>query len=537
METLPGACAFSDDLELVDPVWFVREVKRHPQFLEPLRAAAAELLHDTGREREPGDWVLLYFAYVCSRATRVQRFCADSRSSSIWAEAGFGDWVPSYQTVWLRFDEMEKCGFADAMRAAGDLTVQHAVRHEDRIGRDTAADATSYAAHARLVHCCPNRKECRKLPRFPQVLNDANGDVVEKQRHRDAQEAPEDVEGGKLDTRLRKLPANDPRRALLPEGPRYYLRHGHVYKSLDATAGARAYDKEFWLGGLTMANVDIFVGVPLAVKAIAADESEAKNYDDLLERTRSATGRYPDRACGDRGYSFASVFEHNSKLGIASAFPWRKPNGSVKSREETDRDEFDRHGIPRCRHCGGPGTLKGAGLGFHLPRGEPVLRFKCKLDLTADCKRTQQISCSVEPRILVPLSRLTEQYNALRKAGKTMERVWRHWRDRYNVAGKNVDSRTFRRQSRECQELRAQTARFIEWVRVLVRHGWVGSHRRRNDNEPSKVDGAKRLLNILRARDRHAVDLPYGRYAIAAGFAPDPDPPPGGVGPPQASPA
>jgi len=321
----------------------------------------------------------------------------------VWREAGFGDWLPSYQTVWLRFDELERCGFAAAMRAAADLTIQHACRHEDRIGRDISVDATSYAAHARLVHCCPDREECRRRSRFPQVLNAANGETVEKRRHRDAKRAPEEVEGGELDNRLRQLPDDDPRRDALPEGPRYYLQQGHVYRSLDATAGARMYeDKDFWLGGLLMASVDVFMGAPLAVNPIAADQSEALNYEGLLERTRSATGRMPDRATGDRAYSFRSVFELNSTLGIASVFPWRKPNGSVTSREEVDRDEFDRHGIPRCRHCGGPGTLKGAGLGFHQPRGEPVLRFRCKLGLTAGCNAIQQISCSIDPRTLVP---------------------------------------------------------------------------------------------------------------------------------------
>ena len=83
--------------------------------------------------------------------------------------------------------------------------------------------------------------------------------------------------------------------------------------------------------------------------------------------------------------------------------------------------------------------------------------------------------------MLIPLNRLTEQYNALRVTGKTMERVWRHWRDRYNVAGKNLESRTFRRQSQLCQELRGETARLIEWVRVLLREGWLGGTRRSVD--------------------------------------------------------
>jgi len=206
-------------------------------------------------------------------------------------------------------------------------------------------------------------------------------------------------------------------------------------------------------------------------------------------------------------------------------FPWRRPNGSIKTRGEADRDEYDRHGIPRCRHCGGPGDLTGPGLGFHLPGDKPVLRFRCQLNLTPECKGQQQIACSTEPRLLIPLSRLSEPYNALRVAGKNMERLWRHWRDRYAVAGKNIDARTLRRQSLPCQELRAEAARLIEWFRVLLREGWLGSRRRSAETDPTSISGEKRLSSILAARDRHGVNLPYGRYAVAAGFAAGPDPP------------
>ncbi len=422
------------------------------------------------------------------------------------------------------------------MRASADLAVQQAKRHEDRIGRDIACDATSYAANARLVHCCPDREACRERPRFPKVLRAANGEAVEKHRHKTAKETEDATsEGGELDNRLRPLLDEDPRRDDLPDGPRYWVQHGHIYRSLDATAGARSYDGEFWLGGLLMAAVDVFIGAPLAVRPMAADRAESQAYPELLERVREATGAYPDRVAGDRGYSVASVFLHNSERGIASAFPWRKPNGSVTAREDTDRDEFDRHGVPRCRHCGGPGDLTAAGLGFHITsRPEPVLRFRCMLGLTPDCAKQQQLSCSVEPRMLIPLSRLTEPYNALRRVGKSMERVWGDWRARYGVAGKNAETRTTRRHSELCQELRAEGARLIEWCRILLRQGWLGSHRHRNTREPKDVSGARRLGNILRARERHGLNLPYGAYAVEAGFAPDRAPPPAdSTGPPD----
>ena len=372
VETVPGACAFSDDPEAADPVWLLRELKKHPQFLKPLTEKAKEYQHESvGRDREEGDYGLLYLAYVFVGETRLQRFMTRWQSSDIWKEAGFSTtWRPSYQTLWLRFDELERTDFAGAMREAGNLAVRAAKRHDHAIGRDVSTDATSYQAHARLKHCCPPEHEaCATLPRVPQLLTITDDSTVEVRRHKDAQEAPEDIDGGELDNRLRELPATDSRRPLLPKGPRYYLQNGHVFRSLDATAGGRMYeDKEFWLGGLLMAAADVRRGPPVALNPIAADEAEASHYELLIERVREAAGSYPDRVTGDRGYSTKDVFAFNTKRGIASVFPWRRSGSGPKERADVDCDEFDRHGIPRCRHCERTGRARRRGPRLSPPR-------------------------------------------------------------------------------------------------------------------------------------------------------------------------
>jgi len=126
----------------------------------------------------------------------------------------------------------------------------------------------------------------------------------------------------------------------------------------------------------------------------------------------------------------------------------------------------------------------------------------------------------------VPLSRLTEPYHAMHIAGKNLERVWNHWRQRYRVAGKAPDTRTRRRLSISCQEARSQAARFIDWFRILLRNGWLGTHRQLNNGQEKIISGARRLQNILTARRRHGLALPYGPAAFNAGFAPSPAPPP-----------
>ncbi len=134
--------------------------------------------------------------------------------------------------------------------------------------------------------------------------------------------------------------------------------------------------------------------------------------------------------------------------------------------------------------------------------------------------------------MLVPLSRLSPQYHAISMAGKHLERVWGHWRRRYGVAGQDPDSRTYRRESVPCQRLRAQTARLIEWFRILLRLGWLAGRTPRRQTKPVEVDGSRRAGNLRRARDPYRLDVAYGRYAVAAGTATSPDPPPPDPDPP-----
>jgi hypothetical protein len=89
------------------------------------------------------------------------------------------------------------------------------------------------------------------------------------------------------------------------------------------------------------------------------------------------------------------------------------------------------------------------------------------------------------------------------------------------VAGNDIDNRP-KRSGLACQQLRAQVALLLEWFQLSLRHGWIGSHRRRNTSQPEKLYPGKRLQQTLGARRRNELDLPQGKYAIAAGFAQPP---------------
>jgi hypothetical protein len=62
-------------------------------------------------------------------------------------------------------------------------------------------------------------------------------------------------------------------------------------------------------------------------------------------------GRRPLGMTADKALSWNSVFEYDTRRGIASAIPWRKTSGH-HDRESWDTEHYDRHGIPRCRYCG-----------------------------------------------------------------------------------------------------------------------------------------------------------------------------------------
>ena len=137
----------------------------------------------------------------------------------------------------------------------------------------------------------------------------------------------------------------------------------------------------------------------------------------------------------------------------------------------------------------------------------------------------------------MPLWRTDPIYHELKTSHSQYERVHRHWRDRYLVAGENLDTRPKRR-GIGVQELRAQAALLVEWLRISWREGWLGSARR-NKKSPSRYQsfGTRAVKSFKKNRDRAGLSLPYGVKASALGIG-QPLPPsqrvaaPPGVAPP-----
>jgi hypothetical protein len=101
------------------------------------------------------------------------------------------------------------------------------------------------------------------------------------------------------------------------------------------------------------------------------------------------------------------------------------------------------------------------------------------------------------------------------------ERMHGAWRSGYCVFG---DDKTLclKRwsQSLAAQRLRAQAARFLEWLRLCLRHGWLAGHKNVRDEAPfpRNGSGSKSFFGMLKNRRERYLDLPYGEAAIRFGL-------------------
>jgi hypothetical protein len=527
-----GATEFTDDPQLGDPLWVIAAFQRFPDLCDELIERTTVHRRD-GRRRMEGSWALVMLAFVLTRQADIEPFYTEQASSLLWERCGFAS-VPSYQTTYLRLTELEE--HYQAFIDVANKLIRRAVEHEPRIARQVYVDGTGIEANAVLQHCCPDRDACRALREKAEAFQRAPLAVIHEAKADEVVEAP--TAGRRSANALEKVPFEEspqefPPRRTTPYS--YWRQAGHLYRVVDPDAAPRRYAQRgrkpaFWLGGIDQATISFFVGAPLAVAVFPADEHEHHHYPAILDATEQATGCRPEAVAADRGYSIKAVFELNTRRGIASSIAWRKPSAGF-TREMVETDLYDRHGIPRCQHCGGPGDIEASGVGLYFARGKPRLRYRCTVPTCPLKGHERSIACEMDWRMLVPLSRRTETYHSLSTGRSNLERVWRHWRERYGLAGNDVFTRP-RRVGLGWERLRLAVALMAEWFRLDVRHGWLGSPRRARRTEVVKWRGERRLNSTLRARARHGLDLPYGANAVANGFAVAPEPPPGGDDPP-----
>jgi len=407
--------------------------------------------------------------------------------------------------VYDRFVELEQ--FEYAFRKAAYKLIQRARKHSNGlVGHDAHIDGTEAETQARLQHICG--ANCpRKLnsdgttkKRGPAQLPERLAtESVRAIRHQQTEKSPED---------LPPLSAGSARKVIHrvdeKTGQTYLLvqdKHGCWYRSFDTTAGARSYagprgSFRYWHGYYNIKAIDHYTGGVLDVFVMDASINEHFANDVVVDRIKEALGDTPRALCYDKGFSIESVYKHNTLKGIATVAPFRR--GRFGNRADYDTNRYDRHGVPRCKHCGGEGRF----LSF-LAEPKPRLIYTCGVGCDAS-KRADgspirmSINCEEKWRFLVPLWRTSEAYMALKLVGKSYEGVHRYWRDRYKVGGTDYYTRP-KRIGKEWQQLRASAAMLAEWIKICWREGWLGSARR-NTNFPRTNTAASALSKFLAYR-------------------------------------
>jgi hypothetical protein len=114
--------------------------------------------------------------------------------------------------------------------------------------------------------------------------------------------------------------------------------------------------------------------------------------------------------------------------------------------------------------------------------------------------------------MLLPLSRLTETYHALRPGNPDpYERVHQHARDRWRVGAISHAQRP-KRPGIAWQQLRANASVLIEWLLICWRQGWLDGIER-NSNEIITGTGAKGLAGLIAFRRAQGLDRRLGPKA------------------------
>lgn len=531
-ERLQHATNFSRDEPLGNHLDLLDAMRQHAP---EAWAALTERLTITkveGRRRDKGCYASAFIAFTISKHSDIERFRLETTRLD-WESWGF-DKKPCKSTLHERFVELE--AFADDIEEiAGQYLIQRAMRHDKRVARHWHGDGTESDTSAALIHddakCCAEGAcvdaEVRKT--IARRLGRMSAKDAQDKRHVSDAEAPP-IEGEVSSEDVEAIIKTDNKLLSIKVG-------GHWYLSRDTDAGGRAYDRKngktkFWFGFYNQKLICNFTRAPIAVGVYSASTNEFKTYPDMLERAiRTTGGVKPEAVVADKGFSVREVFELNTRQGIASVMPERKRHKDWRPR---DYETHDRHGIPRCKHCGAEAVF----VRFRCDR-YPCLWVKCSVGtIPGVCGREQRLSCAEDWFMLTPLWQTDQTYQELLAAHNNIEGVHDDWRDRYGVAPNSSATRPARIGA-AWQQLRSSFALFIEWFRICYREGWLGSARRNKGtagrDESVVANGEKKLLALLEERMALGLHLPYGSAAAARGLGPEEPPserPPGSSSPP-----
>ena len=472
---IEGATRFSTEpAELTSPTTLVRYVSGMPRVMAALNQTLRD--HNHGPQRSAGHWALVLLGFVVSREPGIQpwyrRMALDEE---FWRACGF-DRVPAYQTVWQRLTEMEDCD--ELFQLASNALIRQARAKDPRVGMWLEIDGTECETHAQQQHACGPEDDCptrgqHRQPRLKRMtVTDARAsrqhESVVEETELDIPKVIQDVPQPLGPNGLRPVPANGTTE-YLDDGRVRTASGGHWWATRDHDAGTRLYRTtgKVWFGFMNIKAVDIFTGAVIAVHIAPANRCEHHSLPDVYERVRGAVGTDPIAVVADKGYATDAVYRHLKHRDVTPVIPFRQRHGS-DPRHAVATNELDRHGVPRCKHCGEPGNFVSTSGG-----AQGRVWFKCSLPSTPDCVRTQTIAHEHDVRRLLPIWRTSKVYGALRSQFGSHERLHETWRANFRSGGNNLRDR-LRRPGLPWQQLHANAALVAQWVWVLIKLGWAG---------------------------------------------------------------
>lgn len=493
-DTIDRATAYSGDPLLASPHTLISMLHGMPRLLNDLAAATAPA-YAWGPSRMAGNWPLIYLVFVMSRIPDVQPWYQRvMEDRSLWEACGF-DLVPSYDTVYLRFRELELS--SDAFRDCAAQLMQKATARDPRVGAWLHIDASEAETHAAPQHDCQDGEGCPTEGKRP-VLRRAGINTAAETRRQiaarpvDEEQEPVFVDG--LQTKAVSRSVFDHERNVVR-----FRSGGHWWRSRDREAGTRAYGRKdviikAWHGFLHVAVIDHFTHAPIESRVIPANRQEHAAYPEVFQQAvANLGGRLPLAVAADKGYSIAPIFKYNTDRGVSSVIPYRRSNGSEPRRRQPTATH-DAYGIPLCASCGGDTVF----VRFAVLKGKGRIWFKCALGALSACQKEQSIQCSRDYRALLPLWRTEPAYAALRESHPSYEHKHRDLRIQYLVAPDCLANRP-KRPGRACQQLRAYAAMLIEWLRVTMRAGLLGDPAQVGPPRPTSGGDMVESLRRLRA--------------------------------------
>ena len=514
-DRLIGATDFSRRPDLCGSINIVRLLKSQRWAWDELRDAC-ELEVDYARKRERGHWELAAVAFVVSGHVDVKPWWANT-TDELWRECGFPQ-RPPYKRVWERLRELEHVH--DEFLKAASTIIKRCRLHDDRVFAHGHIDYTEDETHAALVHDCQPDEPCKRRtltasgqPRraTDHPLRLPRAATAEARKHREEQNEEDLVDSEKHEAR------DTPKAEMVDRDGRSIKRvkvGGCWFLTRDLEAGVRAYGRHgkttrFWHGYYSGKLVDHFTsGVIPSVDP--ANRQECHLFKELFNRAKDLIGETPQTVVGDRGFAVEGCYQHATENNCAPVFPARGGTATPK-----DMPTHDRHGVKRCKHCGGV---------MHQVRysendGKPRLWFRCTFQLTPDCTGEQTIYCREDWRALIPLPRTSALYHELQKSHHSYEGVHDYWRDRYRVAADTLANRP-KVVSLGWHRLRASVACLVDWLRIAAKAGWLGSTRvklRHGGERAFKGRGRKAADNFARERAELGLYKPYGPQASKVG--------------------